>query len=250
MGSAGETRTAIGRLKAYARTVVPETGRADAIVAATLQEIESELDDGVLSSSPERLFRVFSAILNRDAGRALVDEAAERALARQAILLMSLESFDERQVAGILGIPEGAVRGLLARSAVDEGPTSPTILVIEDEPILALELEDCLKANGYTRIVVARTRREAVASAASARPDIVLADIVLADGESGIEAVNEILTERAIPVVFVTAHPEEFFSAESPGRVVVITKPYQRATVAAAVRRALALRVDPAAFDP
>lgn len=249
MGSAGETRTAIGRLKAYARAVVPEPGRADAIVAATLQEIESELDDGVLSSSPDRLFRVFSAILNRDAGHG-DDDAPKRMLGRQAVLLMSLESFDERQVAGILGLSEDVVRNLLARSAPDEGPAAPTILVIEDEPILALELEDCLKANGYTRIIQARTRREAVANAAAARPDIVLADIVLADGESGVAAVNEILAERAVPVVFVTAYPEEFFSAESPGPVVVISKPYQHATVAAAVRRALALRGDLAATDP
>ena len=59
------------------------------------------------------------------------------------------------------------------------------VVVIEDEPLIALDLQELLKGLGHRVVGVARTEREAIAAVAKTRPGLVLADIQLADGSSG-----------------------------------------------------------------
>ncbi|MDP8913796.1 MAG: response regulator, partial [Pseudomonadota bacterium] len=79
----------------------------------------------------------------------------------------------------------------------------------------------------------------AVALANDTEPDLVLADIQLADGSSGVEAVEDILEKMEVPVIFVTAFPERLLTGERPEPTFLITKPFQRSTVKAAIAQAL-----------
>jgi CheY-like chemotaxis protein len=86
---------------------------------------------------------------------------------------------------------------------------------------------------------VARTYGEAVASVKQRKPGLVLADIHLADGSSGLDAVNDILTSINAPVIFITAYPERLLTGEKPEPAFLITKPFQADTVRATISQAL-----------
>ena len=86
---------------------------------------------------------------------------------------------------------------------------------------------------------IARTHREAIAEVAKRRPNLVLADIQLADGSSGLEAVNEILNGFQVPVIFITAFPERLLTGEKPEPVFVVSKPFEPAMVKALISQAL-----------
>jgi CheY-like chemotaxis protein len=68
---------------------------------------------------------------------------------------------------------------------------------------------------------------------------MVLADIQLADGSSGLDAVNEMLTSFSVPVIFITAYPERLLTGERPEPAFLITKPFQPETVKAVISQAL-----------
>ena len=109
------------------------------------------------------------------------------------------------------------------------------------EPLIALEVADIARGMGHTVQHVARTHREAIAAVAKDRPDLVLADILLADGSSGIEAVQEILRSIAVPVIFITAYPERLLTGERPEPTYLVEKPFQPESVKALIAQALFL---------
>ena len=113
------------------------------------------------------------------------------------------------------------------------------ILIIEDEPIIALDIETMVQELGHRVTGIARTHKEAIASARVQEPGLVLADIHLADGSSGLDAVNEILTSLNVPVIFITAYPERLLTGEKPEPAFLITKPFQADTVRATISQAL-----------
>jgi CheY-like chemotaxis protein len=113
------------------------------------------------------------------------------------------------------------------------------VLIIEDEPIIAMDLEALVEGLGHTVTDVARTRSEALKAVAKVRPGLVLADIQLADGSSGIDAVKDILGRFDVPVIFITAFPERLLTGERPEPTFLITKPFQPETVKAAIGQAL-----------
>src|SRR3569832_1802987 len=80
---------------------------------------------------------------------------------------------------------------------------------------------------------------EAVEAITSKAPGLVLADIQLADGSSGIDAVKDILARYDTPVIFITAFPERLLTGERPEPTFLITKPFQPETVKAAIGQAL-----------
>ena len=159
---------------------------------------------------------------------------------RQAFLLLSLEGFSEQEVAFILDIDVPTVRNLVeeaGRELADEIATD--VLIIEDETFIAMDLEGLVKDLGHNVIGVARTHAEAMALAKASRPGLILADIQLADGSSGLDAVNELLKTFEVPVIFITAYPERFLTGERPEPAFLIAKPFQPATVSAVVSQAL-----------
>ena len=113
------------------------------------------------------------------------------------------------------------------------------MLIIEDEPIIAMDIETIVRDLGHNVTGVAVTRDEAVSQARQNPPGLVLADIQLADDSSGIDAVKDILAEFSVPVIFITAFPERLLTGTRPEPTFLITKPFQRSTVKAAIAQAL-----------
>ena len=113
------------------------------------------------------------------------------------------------------------------------------VLIIEDETFIAMDLESLVKNLGHNVVGVARTHADAVALAKNKKPGLILADIQLADGSSGLDAVNELLRTFEVPVVFITAYPERFLTGERPEPAFLIAKPFQPANVSAVISQAL-----------
>jgi CheY-like chemotaxis protein/DNA-directed RNA polymerase specialized sigma24 family protein len=161
-------------------------------------------------------------------------------LSRQALLLTSLEGFSTDDTAYLIDATPEDVESLVAEALAEiERQTHADVLIIEDEPIIAMDIESIVRDLGHNVTGVAVTRDEAIAQARKSPPGLVLADIQLADDSSGIDAVKDILAEFAVPVIFITAFPERLLTGTRPEPTFLITKPFQRATVKAAISQAL-----------
>ena len=161
-------------------------------------------------------------------------------LPRQAFLLLSLEGFSEEEVSYILDVDVAETRKLADTAGREMAAEIATdVLIIEDETFIAMDLESLVKNLGHHVIGVARTHTDAVALAKNKKPGLILADIQLADGSSGLDAVNELLKTFEVPVVFITAYPERFLTGERPEPAFLISKPFQPAMVSAVASQAL-----------
>jgi len=241
-------------LRRFARALCGTQAAGDAYVAATLEEILSYPDcfDGNLEPKVA-LYKLFlrswrSVPLNAHVDHAgLGDETgATRNLAaislepRMAFLLSAVESFRPKEIGQILDCPQDQASELIERAGreISEQIRS-TVLIIEDEPLIALDLQTLVEQLGHDVITIARTHTEAVRAALKNRPGLILADIQLADGSSGLDAVNEILGTEEVPVIFITAFPERFLTGQAPEPAFLITKPFSADSVKAVISQAL-----------
>jgi CheY-like chemotaxis protein len=159
---------------------------------------------------------------------------------RQAFLLRTVEGFSLDDVARILDVDTAAAQELIGQAGREIAEQVATdVLIIEDEPIIALDIETLVKELGHSVTGIARTHKEAIALVAQRRPGLVLADIQLADGSSGLDAVAEILQTIDLPVIFITAYPERLLTGARPEPAFLITKPFQPDAVKAAISQAL-----------
>ncbi|MCP8896888.1 response regulator [Shinella daejeonensis] len=160
--------------------------------------------------------------------------------ARKAFLLVSVEGFSLAEGAEILGVSEERFGELLDEASHDISRQVATdIMIIEDEPLIAMDIEDMVTSLGHTVTGIARTHSEAVDLYRRTRPRMVLADIQLVDGSSGIDAVNDILRDSTIPVIFITAFPERLLTGEKPEPAFLVTKPFNPDMVKALISQAL-----------
>jgi DNA-directed RNA polymerase specialized sigma24 family protein/CheY-like chemotaxis protein len=239
-------------LRRYARALTGSQESGDAYVAATLESLI--LSPKILASDPNprvALYRLFTGIwnsvpLNDKADSAESNLASEQHLAqitprpRQAFLLLALEGFSEEDAAQILDCDLPTLRGLVEESGRELAAEIATdVLIIEDETFIAMDIEALVESLGHKVIGVARTHSEAVALARHKRPGLILADIQLADGSSGLDAVNELLSTFEVPVIFITAYPERFLTGQRPEPAFLIAKPFQLAVVSAVASQAL-----------
>jgi DNA-directed RNA polymerase specialized sigma24 family protein/CheY-like chemotaxis protein len=240
-------------LRRYARALTGTQKSGDAYVRACLEAIVA--DTSVLGEDvPPRvgLYRLFHRLWDSTniEERPLVGsgtgDQVERRLKeltpahRQALLLTAMEGFNSGETARILNVSEEQVREM-AGQAVREISAQPSIkvLIIEDEPIISLDLQSIVKEMGHKVVATATTRDEAVREARRTSPGLVLADIKLADGSSGIDAVRQILSEVDVPIVFITAYPERLLTGERPEPTFLVTKPFVPETVRVAISQAL-----------
>jgi CheY-like chemotaxis protein/DNA-directed RNA polymerase specialized sigma24 family protein len=160
--------------------------------------------------------------------------------AREAFLLMALEGFQMHQIAKILSVDPAAVADLIDEASHTIARQVATdVLIIEDEPIIALDLEDIIRSLGHRLVGIARTETEALAIAAQHQPRLILADIQLADGSSGLDAVAKLLKRFEAPVIFITAFPERLLTGERPEPAFLLTKPFLPDMVKAVISQAL-----------
>jgi DNA-directed RNA polymerase specialized sigma24 family protein len=242
-------------LRRFARSLTGSQQSGDAYVVATLEAIVA--DPGVFSPSlPPRvaLYRTFLKILNSislngekaDPAGPPALEAARRNLqtlppkARQAFLLVALEEFAPADAALAMDVTDKELEGLIDEAGREIARQMATeVVIIEDEPLIALDLEQLVTDLGHRVVRIARTARQAVDAVTSLRPGLVLADIQLADGSSGLDAVNEILTSIQVPVIFVTAFPQRLLTGTRPEPTFLITKPFQAENLKAVISQAL-----------
>jgi len=173
------------------------------------------------------------------------DEASRRLMrisprSRQAFLLTALEGFTPSETAQILGSDVPSVESLISEAQSDiDAELATDVLIIEDEAIISADIENLVKDLGHRVTATATTHDEAVDAVSRHKPGLVLADIQLADGSSGIDAVKDILKAIDVPVIFITAFPERLLTGERPEPTFLITKPFQPETVKAAISQAL-----------
>ena len=161
-------------------------------------------------------------------------------LSREAFLLHAVEEFSAADTARILDCSEAQACDLLDQAGRDiTRQVATDVLIIEDEPLIAIDIEAIVEGLGHRVHGVARTHAEAVSLFRAGMPGLVLADIQLADGSSGLEAVNELLKLRAVPVIFITSFPERLLTGERPEPTFLLTKPYRTETVRATISQAL-----------
>jgi DNA-directed RNA polymerase specialized sigma24 family protein/CheY-like chemotaxis protein len=239
-------------LRRYARALTGSQSSGDAYVTAVLEALLEDPDSLPESEDPRvNLYRTFTKIWNsvplngatNDGGDQLPAEARIGRLTplpRQAFLLISLEGFGEEEAAKVLDVDVKKLRKMLDEAGQElAGEIATDVLIIEDEPLIAMDIEGLVERLGHKVLGVARTHKEAVKLASSKRPGLILADIQLADGSSGLEAVNEPLQSFNVPVIFITAYPERFLTGERPEPAFLIPKPYQPATISAVISQAL-----------
>lgn len=239
-------------LRRFARALGGSQASGDAYVVATLEALIE--DPSCFPKDPHPRIALYSvflklwtsaqvgdspvAQLSSHPGEHALDQLTPRS--RQAFLLRTVEEFGLDEVAAVMGIEREEADGLIATAAREIAEQVATdVLVIEDEPIIALDLQTLVEELGHRVTGVARTHREAITLANRYRPGLVLADIQLADGSSGLDAVNEILTGIDVPVIFITAYPERLLTGERPEPAFLITKPFQQDAVKAAISQAL-----------
>jgi CheY-like chemotaxis protein len=160
--------------------------------------------------------------------------------ARQAFLLSAVEGFERRDIGEILQRNGDEIDHLFEEANISISQMiASDILIIEDEPLIALDIEDTITSLGHRSVGIARTHKEAVKLAREKHPQLVLSDIQLADGSSGIDAMNDILASFDVPVIFITAFPERLLTGERPEPAFLITKPFSPEMVKALIAQAL-----------
>jgi CheY-like chemotaxis protein len=115
------------------------------------------------------------------------------------------------------------------------------ILVVEDEALIALELQCLLEDLGYVVAGVASSSAEAIELGRATAPDIALVDIHLIDGPTGIEVARMLSLDPRTSVVFMTANDKRI-PADFAGALGVIAKPYSERAVAGALRYVATIR--------
>ena len=239
-------------LRRYSRALTGSQTTGDNYALATLEAILE--DTTVLDPADAKvgLFRAFHLVWS-SAGAPLGEAEGVLSLraqehmesltpnSREALLLHAIEGFDEAQIGEIMNLERVEVTTLIAAAHSEmQLSVEGRVMIIEDEAIIAMDIAAIVGEMGHAITGIARTKAEAVALAGRERPDLILADIQLADNSSGVEAVNEILQQFTdLPVIFITAFPERLLTGERPEPAFLITKPYSENQVVSAVSQAM-----------
>jgi CheY-like chemotaxis protein len=241
-------------LRRFSRALTGDQQVGDAYVAALLEMIIA--DPAVVSESGDlrtELYRHYCKVwesvslnLRTRSERENWEISTQAQLsslspkAREAFLLMALEGFQQAQISQILSLEQARISELIAEASHTISQQVATdVLIIEDEPIIAMDLEDIIRSLGHRLIGIARTETEALAVAAAKQPKLILADIQLADGSSGLDAVAKLLQRFEAPVIFITAFPERLLTGQRPEPAFLLTKPFMPDMVKAVISQAL-----------
>ena len=245
-------------LRRYARALTGSQSSGDAFATATLEAILEDRESYSDCASPRvALFRAFRLVWqsagapDADIGDTPVSRSLETAAqghmrlltpdTRQALLLNSIEGFTPDEIGEIMDISASDAEELIAGARREiEQSMAGDVLVIEDEAIIAMDLHSIVTSIGHNVTGIGRTRDAAIELGLKKTPDLILADIQLADNSSGIDAVNALLEQIGqIPVIFITAFPERLLTGDKPEPAFVIAKPYTEDQVRSAVGQAM-----------
>lgn len=241
-------------LRRYSRAITGSQTSGDAFVAATLEALIADLSVFPKASTDRvALYKLFVRILKSATvevpqvvspyaweKKAAANLSTVPTMARHAFILASVEGFSTNEVAEILDVTASDVRRLVDEATQEIARhISTEIMIIEDEPLIALDIEQIVLDLGHTVSGIARTHTEALELYRRTNPGMILADIHLADGSSGIDAINDILKVASIPVIFITAFPERLLTGERAEPTFLVTKPYNPDMLKALISQAL-----------
>jgi DNA-directed RNA polymerase specialized sigma24 family protein/CheY-like chemotaxis protein len=242
-------------LRRFARALTGTQAGGDAYVLATLEAVVAEPDAFAENADLRAsLYRVFLKVWESMPVNGYVDQlsfsadekGAQRNLEaiplrpRVAFLLSSLEGFETTEVARVMDCSVEDAAALIDKAGKEISKQIRTdVLIIEDEPLIAIDIQILVEELGHKVVTIARTHAEAVKAAEATKPGLILADIQLADGSSGLEAVNQILGNFSVPVIFITAYPERFLTGTPPEPAFLITKPFGVDSLKAVISQAL-----------
>jgi DNA-directed RNA polymerase specialized sigma24 family protein/ActR/RegA family two-component response regulator len=239
-------------LRRFARALSGSQESGDAHVVALLEALVEKPEIFPKGDPRVALYKIFLKIWNSLDLNAYPNFNAERSETmrglqtltpkpRQAFLLLTVEGFEPEEIAEILDTDAAEVAVLVAAAdhEIANQIDPARILIIEDEPLTAAHLAELVESQRHIVIGIARTHHEALALAAKDKPDLILSDIQLADGSSGVEAVNEILGGLEVPVIFITGHPEMLLTGAKPEPTFLISKPFNSETVKAIIGQAI-----------
>ena len=240
-------------LRRYARALSGNQETGDRYAAATLEALladRSVFEEGL--SHKVALFKAFHAIWESSGAPSTSEDTgiAARAQAhlakltpntREVLLLHTIEGFPMEDIAAITGLEMDEVKELFHIAVADmKDSVAGKVMVIEDEAIIALDIQSIVEEMGHRVTGIAPTRQAANDLFNKTMPDLILSDIQLADNSSGIDAVNDMLADHpTVPVIFITAFPERLLTGERPEPAFVITKPYTEEQVRSAVSQAM-----------
>lgn len=239
-------------LRRYTRALTGSQARGDKYTVATLEAILKdrspfENDDSIKVN----LFKYFHSIWTSSGQTLSEPEDTLRSRAhgllakltantREALLLRTVEEFSLSDIAKIMQVEPDEVRALIGTANKELADSvKGRVMIIEDEPIIAADIKAIVSGLGHDVTGIARTHKEAIKLGQEESPDLILADIQLADNSSGIEAVNELLDMMDVPVIFITAFPERLLTGDRPEPAFLISKPFQEAQVMSAVSQAM-----------
>jgi CheY-like chemotaxis protein len=241
-------------LRRFSRAATGSQTSGDAYVAATLEALIADVSLFPEASNDRiALYKLFSALFSSSAidvpdpisnfaweKRAATNLSRLSPRPRQAFLLVAVEGFSHSQAAEILEVDDAEFADILNDATAEISRQVATeIMIIEDEPLIAMDIEQLVESLGHKVVSVARTHKEAVNLFRQTQPKMILADIQLADGSSGIDAVNDILNTHSVPVIFITAFPERLLTGERPEPTFLVTKPFNPDMVKALISQAL-----------
>ncbi len=227
----GELLRALPYARRYARALAGGQARGDALVAEALR--------AGLPEVPGHL-ALYAGVSARVAVASAEAPGGLSVLQRQLLLLTALEDLPVDDAATVVGLPPSLAREELeVARAVLRTTAATSVLVIEDEPIIAMDVRQLVEGCGHRVVGMAQSEDEAVEMARALEPGLILADVNLGPGGDGIAAVAAILRERAVPVIFVTAYPERLLTAERLEPAFVISKPFEPVALAIATYQAV-----------
>lgn len=240
-------------LRRCARALTGSRVEGDKYAVATLEAILS--DTSIFdheASNKVALFKVFHSIWSTSGGTFRAEETGVAAKAqkhlsrltsgtREALLLHTIEDMSFADVAKVLDMSPTDAEKLVDIAYTEMAKSlAGRVMIIEDEAIIAMDLEAIVSDMGHAVMGIARTADAAVNLFKTEKPHLIMSDIQLADGSSGIDAVNRIIADTPeIPVIFITAFPERLLTGEGPEPAFLISKPYTEEQVRSAVSQAM-----------
>lgn len=241
-GLRGLLKTQIPYLRRFGAVVSNCQRQADLTVLLLMNELLHSFEFDEVADAPRAvLYKRFLEILPfAFGGREL---PLPTPVSRQADLLISVEGFSHDETARILGVPVAQIPALLEAAYRDraEGRRA-RILIIENEPRIAMELKRYSRELGHVVSGTAATRKRAMQIAQRDKLDLILSDERLGDGSSGVDVVRTIRGEKDLPVIFITGFPEVILSRQHEEPLFLIAKPCTADAVKAMISQALFLR--------
>ncbi len=234
-------------LRRYASCVTGSPSQGDELIEVALRNIFLAREHLDAHRSRLRLFKAFHAHLDPRQMRCTVrnDDSIKARLLdlpllqRQAVVLSETIGFSLPEVADILGRTEAEVRRLRTAALRNLANARFPVLVVEDDAMVALQLGNIVRDMGLKLTGLARNKAEAIRLSGERKPALIIADYKLQHGETGVEVVESVSASSNPAVIYVTGYADELHEHLVNGDAVVISKPFNVASVANAVKTQL-----------